>query len=202
MSAGRCSSSSSIAPSEKSGDRRRPGRRRPDTLPNPRVALLLRADAIGSRLGAGRPRNPGRPRRALRRRHDEKRYRLATRRGRGNQAALERSAHDHFCVNCSGQALCVGKAGGRNPPLSRKPIPAVPPQAIRAAPAPFIALISWLFFGQTLDIPVLIGLVLTVAGVVVTTLFSRTISLCGRPLRRCPAAAVGRGGSTARSTTA
>ena len=65
-----------------------------------------------------------------------------------------------------------------------------------------IALFSWLFLGQTLDIPALIGLVLTVAGVVVTTLFSRTISLCGRPLRRCPAAAVGRGGSTARSTTA
>jgi len=38
-------------------------------------------------------------------------------------------------------------------------------------------LISWLFFGQTLDIPVLIGLVVTVAGVVATTLFSETISL-------------------------
>ncbi len=39
-----------------------------------------------------------------------------------------------------------------------------------------IALFSWLFLGQTLDIPAIIGLVLIVAGVVVINLFSDTIS--------------------------
>jgi small multidrug resistance pump len=39
-----------------------------------------------------------------------------------------------------------------------------------------IALISWLIFGQTLDIPAIIGLLLIVAGVVVINAFSKTIS--------------------------
>ncbi len=39
-----------------------------------------------------------------------------------------------------------------------------------------IALIGWLFFGQSLDIPAIIGLLLIVADVVVLNLFSRTIS--------------------------
>jgi len=39
-----------------------------------------------------------------------------------------------------------------------------------------IALISWLLFGQSLDIPAIIGLLLIVAGVVVLNVFSRTVS--------------------------
>ena len=39
-----------------------------------------------------------------------------------------------------------------------------------------IALIGWLFFGQSMDIPAIIGLVLIVAGVVVLNLFSNTVS--------------------------
>lgn len=39
-----------------------------------------------------------------------------------------------------------------------------------------IALIAWLFFGQTLDFPAVIGLSLIVAGVVVLNTFSKTIS--------------------------
>ena len=65
-----------------------------------------------------------------------------------------------------------------DPPLpAMSPPPRRRPGGIRAAPAvPLIALISWLFFGQTLDIPALIGLVVTVAGTVVTPLFSGTMA--------------------------
>lgn len=39
-----------------------------------------------------------------------------------------------------------------------------------------IALVAWLFFGQALDIPAIIGLLLIVAGVVVINVFSKTVS--------------------------
>lgn len=39
-----------------------------------------------------------------------------------------------------------------------------------------IALIAWIFFGQALDIPAIIGLLLIVAGVVVLNVFSKTIA--------------------------
>ncbi|RFC38763.1 MAG: small multidrug resistance pump [Candidatus Nitrotoga sp. CP45] len=39
-----------------------------------------------------------------------------------------------------------------------------------------IALIAWAFFGQALDIPAIIGLLLIVTGVVVLNLFSKTVS--------------------------
>jgi len=39
-----------------------------------------------------------------------------------------------------------------------------------------IALIAWVFFGQTLDVPAIIGLALIVAGVVVLNVFSKTAS--------------------------
>ena len=39
-----------------------------------------------------------------------------------------------------------------------------------------IALSGWLFLGQSLDIPAVIGLTLIVAGVVVINVFSRTVS--------------------------
>ena len=39
-----------------------------------------------------------------------------------------------------------------------------------------IAKIAWVFFGQSLDIPAIIGLLLIIAGVVVLNLFSKTIS--------------------------
>lgn len=39
-----------------------------------------------------------------------------------------------------------------------------------------IALIAWIFLGQSLDIPALIGLLLIIAGVVVLNLFSKTVS--------------------------
>lgn len=38
-----------------------------------------------------------------------------------------------------------------------------------------IALIAWAFFGQVLDIPAIIGLLLIVAGVVVLNLFSKAL---------------------------
>jgi small multidrug resistance pump len=38
-----------------------------------------------------------------------------------------------------------------------------------------IALIAWLFFGQVLDTPALIGLALIIAGVVVLNVFSKTL---------------------------
>lgn len=39
-----------------------------------------------------------------------------------------------------------------------------------------IALIAWVFFGQTLDIPAIIGLLFIVAGVIVLKLFSKAVS--------------------------
>ncbi|KAA0216351.1 MAG: QacE family quaternary ammonium compound efflux SMR transporter [Lautropia sp.] len=39
-----------------------------------------------------------------------------------------------------------------------------------------VALIAWLFFGQALDAPAVLGLLLIVAGVVVLNVFSRTVS--------------------------
>lgn len=39
-----------------------------------------------------------------------------------------------------------------------------------------IALIAWIFFGQALDIPAIIGLLLIVAGVVVLNVFSKTVA--------------------------
>lgn len=39
-----------------------------------------------------------------------------------------------------------------------------------------IALIAWLFYGQALDMPAIVGLLLIVAGVVVINLFSKTLS--------------------------
>jgi len=39
-----------------------------------------------------------------------------------------------------------------------------------------IALIAWVFFGQALDTPAVIGLALIVAGVVVLNVFSRTVA--------------------------
>jgi len=39
-----------------------------------------------------------------------------------------------------------------------------------------IALIGWAFFGQTLDMPAVIGMLLIVAGVLVLNLFSKTVS--------------------------
>jgi small multidrug resistance pump len=38
-----------------------------------------------------------------------------------------------------------------------------------------IALVAWLFFGQSLDIPAMIGLLLIIAGVVVLNVFSKTV---------------------------
>ncbi|WP_429886362.1 SMR family transporter [Geoalkalibacter halelectricus] len=38
-----------------------------------------------------------------------------------------------------------------------------------------IALVSWLIFGQTLDTPAIIGLLLIVAGVVVINVFSKSV---------------------------
>ena len=39
-----------------------------------------------------------------------------------------------------------------------------------------IALIAWVFFGQALDAPAVIGLALIVAGVVVLNVFSKTVA--------------------------
>jgi small multidrug resistance pump len=39
-----------------------------------------------------------------------------------------------------------------------------------------ITLIAWLFLGQSLDLPAIIGLLLIVAGVIVLNLFSKTVS--------------------------
>jgi small multidrug resistance pump len=39
-----------------------------------------------------------------------------------------------------------------------------------------IALIGWAFFGQALDMPAIIGMLLIVAGVIVLNLFSKTVS--------------------------
>lgn len=40
-----------------------------------------------------------------------------------------------------------------------------------------IALSGWFFFGQSLDIPAVVGLILIVAGIVVINIFSQTVSL-------------------------
>ncbi len=40
-----------------------------------------------------------------------------------------------------------------------------------------IALSGWFFFGQSLDIPAMVGLILIVAGIVVINMFSHTVSL-------------------------
>lgn len=39
-----------------------------------------------------------------------------------------------------------------------------------------IALVAWLVFGQSLDLPVIIGLLLIIAGVVVISLYSKAVS--------------------------
>jgi small multidrug resistance pump len=39
-----------------------------------------------------------------------------------------------------------------------------------------IALVAWVFLGQTLDLPALVGMGLIVSGVVVLNVFSRTVS--------------------------
>jgi small multidrug resistance pump len=39
-----------------------------------------------------------------------------------------------------------------------------------------ITLIAWVLYGQTLDLPAIIGVLLIVAGVVVLNLFSKTVS--------------------------
>jgi small multidrug resistance pump len=39
-----------------------------------------------------------------------------------------------------------------------------------------IAMVAWVFFGQSLDVPAIIGLLLIVAGVIVLNLFSKTVS--------------------------
>ncbi len=39
-----------------------------------------------------------------------------------------------------------------------------------------VTLIAWLFLGQTLDLPAVIGLLLIVAGVVVLNTFSKTLT--------------------------
>lgn len=38
-----------------------------------------------------------------------------------------------------------------------------------------IALVAWVFFGQSLDVPAIVGLLLIVAGVVVLNVFSTTV---------------------------
>jgi small multidrug resistance pump len=39
-----------------------------------------------------------------------------------------------------------------------------------------IALVAWIFFGQSLDVPAMVGLALIVAGVVVLNVFSKVVS--------------------------
>jgi small multidrug resistance pump len=39
-----------------------------------------------------------------------------------------------------------------------------------------IALVAWVFLGQSLDVPAIIGLLLIIAGVIVLNLFSKTVS--------------------------
>ncbi|AFJ01842.1 Ethidium bromide-methyl viologen resistance protein EmrE [Methylophaga frappieri] len=61
--------------------------------------------------------------------------------------------------------------------LSLKVIPVGIAYAIWAgAGVVLIALIGWLAFGQTLDVPALIGISLIVAGVLILNLFSNSIS--------------------------
>jgi small multidrug resistance pump len=61
--------------------------------------------------------------------------------------------------------------------LTLKTIPVGMAYAIwSGAGVALIALIAWVFFGQKLDIPAVIGLLLIVAGIVVLNVFSRTIA--------------------------
>ncbi len=39
-----------------------------------------------------------------------------------------------------------------------------------------IALVAWVFYGQSLDVPAILGLLLIVLGVVVLNLFSKTVT--------------------------
>lgn len=60
--------------------------------------------------------------------------------------------------------------------LTLKTIPVGIAYAIwSAAGVALIALVAWLFLGQTLDVPAIIGLLLIVAGVVVLNLFSKSV---------------------------
>lgn len=61
--------------------------------------------------------------------------------------------------------------------LTLKTIPVGVAYAIwSGAGVALIALIAWLFFGQALDVPAIIGLSLIVAGVFVLNVFSKTVS--------------------------
>ncbi len=61
--------------------------------------------------------------------------------------------------------------------LTLKTIPVGVAYAIwSGAGVALIALIAWVFFGQALDAPAVVGLSLIVAGVVVLNVFSRTVS--------------------------
>jgi small multidrug resistance pump len=61
--------------------------------------------------------------------------------------------------------------------LTLKTIPVGVAYAIwSGAGVALIALIAWVFYGQVLDLPAIIGLLLIVAGVVVLNLFSNTVS--------------------------
>jgi len=61
--------------------------------------------------------------------------------------------------------------------LTLKTIPVGVAYAIwSGAGVALIALAAWIFFGQTLDVPAIIGLLLIIAGVLVLNLFSKTIS--------------------------
>jgi small multidrug resistance pump len=61
--------------------------------------------------------------------------------------------------------------------LTLKTIPVGVAYAIwSGAGVALIALIAWVFFGQTLDAPAIIGLLLIVAGVFVLNVFSKTVS--------------------------
>jgi small multidrug resistance pump len=61
--------------------------------------------------------------------------------------------------------------------LTLKTIPVGVAYAIwSGAGVALIALIAWVLYGQALDLPAIIGLLLIVAGVVVLNLFSNTVS--------------------------
>ncbi len=61
--------------------------------------------------------------------------------------------------------------------LTLKTIPVGVAYAIwSGAGVALIALIAWIFFGQKLDFPAILGLLLIVAGVIVLNLFSNTLS--------------------------
>jgi len=61
--------------------------------------------------------------------------------------------------------------------LTLKTIPVGVAYAIwSGAGVTLIALVAWALFGQKLDIPAIVGLLLIVAGIVVLNLFSKTVS--------------------------